>query len=134
MALNTKMANQAVNVEGTALAAEFNNGYMRLYSGVQPANADDAITTQTLLAELRFGATAFQSVVNGVLTANPITADSGADNTGVATWFRCLKSDGTTKLMDGSVGTSSSNLILNSVNIQAGANVSVTSFVHTIPK
>ena len=63
------------------------------------------MSTQNILAELRFGATAFGASLAGVATANAITADSSANATGTATWFRVFKSDGTTALWDGSVGT-----------------------------
>jgi hypothetical protein len=66
-----------------------------------------------------------------VLTLNAITQDSSADATGTATWFRWLKSDGTTIVMDGNVGTSGSDLNLNTTSIVAAAVVSVTSFVIT---
>jgi hypothetical protein len=89
------------------------------------------VTTQTLLAELRWNATAFGAASSGVATANAITADTSADNTGTATWFRALKSDGTTVVFDGSVGTSGADLNLNSTAISAGATVSVTAFTYT---
>ena len=87
-----------------------------------------------LLAELRFGATAFAAASAGVATANAITSDSSANATGTATWYRTLKSDGTTVVSDGSVGTSGANLNLNSVAITAGAAVDCTAFVFTQPK
>ena len=131
MALSPKRSNTAVSAAADAVCPLLNNGYLRLYTDPKPANADTAISSQTLLAELRFGSTAFGAASNGVATANAITADSSADNTGTATWFRALKSDGTTAVLDGSVGTSSADLILNSVSISAGAQVSVTSFTYT---
>jgi hypothetical protein len=131
MALNPKRSNTAVSAAADAVCPLLNSGKLRIYSGTQPATADTAITTQTLLAELTFNTTAFGAASNGVATANAITADSSADNTGTATWFRALKSDGTTAVLDGSVGTSSADLILNSVSISAGAQVSVTSFTYT---
>lgn len=134
MALNTQMSYAAVNVEADALSDELDSGYLRIYDGTQPANADTAVSTQTLLAELRFNATAAPAASNGVLTFNAITADSSANATGTATWFRALKSDGTTAIMDGTVGTSGANLNLTSVSITTGTQVSVTSFTHTIPR
>lgn len=134
MANNLKLANQSVNIEADALAAQFNSGYLRIYDGAQPATADTAVGAQVLLAELRFNATAFGAAVAGVITAAAITADSAANATGTAAWFRALKSDGTTPLMDGSVGTTASDLNLNSTAIQINAEVSVTSFVHTVTK
>lgn len=133
MALNTQTAANARNAAMDALSALFNTGYLRIYSGTQPANADTALSGNTLLAELRFGATAFGAAASGVSTANAITQDSSADATGTATFFRCLKSDGTTALMDGTVGTATSNMILNSTAIQTGAIVAVTSMTLTLP-
>jgi len=132
MALNPKFSNESVNAEADALAPLANSGKLRIYTGSQPATADDAIGAVTLLAELTMNATAFGAAVAGVLTANAITADSTADDTGTAAWFRIWKSDGTSPLCDGSVGTSGCDLNLNSVAIQAGAEVSVTSLTITV--
>lgn len=85
MANNLKLANQSVNTEADALAAQFNNGYLRIYDSTgagQPATADDAVTTQVLLAELRWNATAFGAAMDGVITANPLTPDAAANATG----------------------------------------------------
>jgi hypothetical protein len=105
-----------------------NSGKLRIYSGTRPATGGAATT---LLAELTCNATFAPSASGGVLTLNAITADASADATGTATWFRLLKSDGTTIVMDGDVGTAGSDLNLNSVSITAGGSVSVTSFVLT---
>lgn len=134
MSLNLKLANAAVNAEADALTAALVSGYLRIYDGTQPATADTAISSQVLLAELRFGNPAFGSSSAGVITANAITQDSDADATGTATWFRLLKSDGTTPVLDGSVGTSSANLVLPTVSIVQHAVVSVSSYVHTVTK
>jgi hypothetical protein len=105
-----------------------------VYSGLQPSTADEAVSSQVVLAELRFGNPAFGSASDGAAAANAITGDSSANATGTATWFRCFQSDGTTPVFDGSVGTSNSNLVLNSVEISAGAQVDVTSFTFTAQK
>lgn len=122
----------ARNAELDALGPLANNGYIRIYSGSQPATPETA-ASGTLLAELRFNATAFGSADSGVITANSITSDSSADATGTAGYYRALKSDGTTALWDGSVGTSGSDLNLNSTAIQSGAAVSITSLTYTLP-
>lgn len=131
MALNPKRSNAAANAACDAMAALLNNGYLRIYSGTQPATADTALSGNTLLAELRFGATAFGSAAAGVATANAITSDSSADATGTATFFRALKSDGSSVVYDGSVGTSSADLVLGSTSIVSGAAVAVTSLTLT---
>jgi hypothetical protein len=132
MALNTRLSTSARDVQLTAFGPEFNNGYLRIYSGAQPATPNTA-ASGTLLAELRFGATAFPAPSGQVLTANAITDDSSADNAGTAGYFRALKADGTTPLLDGEVGTSGANLNMNSTSIVAAARISVTSFTHTLP-
>jgi hypothetical protein len=134
MALDTQLSNAAVNAEGDALGPLLNNGYLRLYSGTKPATADTALSGNTLLAELRFGATAFGATSAGVMTANAITADSSADASGTATWFRALKSDGTTAILDGTVGTSGANLNIATTTITAAQTVSCSAFVHTLNK
>ncbi|MEK9723534.1 MAG: hypothetical protein VW405_08620 [Rhodospirillaceae bacterium] len=131
MALNPKRSNAAVNAAADAVCPLLNNGYLRIYDGSQPATADTAVSTQTLLAELRWNGTAFGAASAGVATANAITSDTSADATGTASWFRALKSDGTTAVFDGSVGTSGADLNLNSVSITSGSAVSVTSFTYT---
>jgi hypothetical protein len=128
------LTNTAANAEIDAVTALLNTGYLRIYSGTRPATADTALSGNTLLAELRFGATAFGAGSAGVATANAITSDTAADATGTATFFRLFKSDGTTVVLDGSVGTSGSDLNLNSTAIQSGARVDVTSMTLTAPK
>jgi hypothetical protein len=134
MALNPKFSNASANARADAHCALLNNGYLRIYDGTQPTTADTAIGAQVLLAELRFSATAFGAAVAGVATANAITQDSSANASGTATWYRALGSDGTSVVEDGSVGTSSANLVLNSVAISSGAAVQVSSFTHTESK
>ncbi len=131
---NLKLSNNVVNPQADALSVLLDNGYLRIYDGTQPANADTAISTQTLLAELRFNADAAPSAVAGVLTFNAITQDSNANNSGTASWFRALKSDGSTVMFDGTVGTSGSDLNIATTSIVAGAIVGVTSFVYTVNK
>ena len=134
MAKNTQLTNLAVNTEANAFAALFDSGFLDLFDGVQPATGDTAITTQNMLASITFNATAFASAANGVITANPMTACSAATLTGNATWARCYESNHTTAVMDVSVGTANTNVVLNSIAIQANAQVSVSSFTHTVAK
>lgn len=131
MANNPKRSNAAASAAADAVVDLADNGYIRIYDGSQPANANTAVSGQTLLAELRFGATAFGAASNGVATANAITSDSSANATGTASWFRVLKSDGSSVLWDGSVGTSSADLVLNTVSIVIGGVVSITAMTYT---
>jgi hypothetical protein len=101
---------------------------LRIYDGSRPATGGPATN---LLAELTCNATFAPAASGGVLTLNAITQDSSANATGTATWFRIVKSDGTTLVMDGSVGTSGSDLNLTTTSIIAAQPLSVTSFVLT---
>lgn len=133
MALDTRLANAQRSRMMDALTARLNSGKLRLYSGTRPATPDTALSGNTLLAELTFGATAFGASVNGVATANAITADSSADATGTATFARLFESDGTTVVLDQEVGTTGANINLNTTSIVTGAAVSVTSMTLTQP-
>lgn len=132
MALNTQLSNTAVNAMADALSALLDNGYLRIYDGTQPATADTAVSTQVLLAELRFSADSAPAASGGLLTFSSITSDSSANATGTASWFRALKSDGTTVVMDGSVGTSSANMVIATTSISSGQTVSCSSFTHDV--
>ena len=138
MAHDMKISDETADVQGDATAALYNDGYLRIYEGAVPATANTALTTQVLLAEPRFANPAIASSVNGVLTANPMIADSSANASATtgADFYRTFRLDGTTVISQGTVGPvgSGSDCELNSVMIAAGAEVSVTSFTHTIPK
>lgn len=131
MANNPKRAAATANAACDAMAALANSGRLKIYDGTQPANAATAVTTQNVLADLTMNATAFGAASGGVATANAITSDSSADATGTATWFRLYKSDNSTVILDGSVGTSNADLVLNTTSIVAGAAVSISAFTLT---
>lgn len=101
---------------------------LRIYNGTRPATGG---TPTTLLAELICNATFAPAATGGVLTLNAISSDATADATGTATWFRIVKTDGTTHVMDGNVGTSGSDLNFDSVSFVAGGTVAVSSFTIT---
>lgn len=107
------------------------NATIKIYTGTKPAGPATAITGQTLLGTLTCAST-FGTYATGVLTANSITQDSAADNTGTATWFRIATSGGT-DLIDGTVGTSGSDLNLNTTSIVSGGPISISSLTLTMP-
>jgi hypothetical protein len=110
-------------------AAVGTSGQVRIYAGTAPQDANAALSSNTLLGVLACSST-FGVVANGVLTANAI-AQANANNTGTASFGRLLKSDTTTVVMQFAVGTSGSDLNLNSIAIQVGGPIAVTSFVVT---
>ncbi len=118
--------------EATAFLAALDAGtaaIIEIYDGSQPAQADDAITG-TLLATLTCSATAgtvSDGAPGGLLTFDTITGDASADATGVATHARFLTQSGGTTIMDCTVGTASTDIILNTDAVTAGAAVNITS-------
>jgi len=128
MAFKSSLASR--NAAANARALLCNNGYLCYYTGSQPSSPD-VPATGTLLCSLRFGSPAFGGASGGVITANAITADPNAANSGTAGWFRIYESDNSTAVFDGTIGT---DLTMNSTLIQAGANVSCSSFTITEPQ
>jgi pyruvate/2-oxoacid:ferredoxin oxidoreductase beta subunit len=129
MANNPFLSDAAAKAAADAACALCNGGTIQIRSGAQPANAN-AAATGTLLVTLTFSATAFAAAVANVATANAI-GSANAVASGTAAWFRALKSDGTTVVFDGSVGTSGADLNLSSTAITSGGNVAISSFTYT---
>ncbi|WP_020469722.1 hypothetical protein [Zavarzinella formosa] len=131
MASNLKYAVTTKNAKLDAITSAIGaSGLLRIYSGTQPTNPDTALSGNTVLAELALSSTFAAGASGGVLTANSISSDTSADNTGTATFFSLLTSGGTRKV-DGSVGTSGADLNLNTTSIVSGAQVSVSSLAIT---
>jgi hypothetical protein len=109
-------------------------GTIKLYSGTQPADADDAITSQVLLATLTFSDPSAPGASGGVWTADAITEDSLADATGTAAWARVEDSDGNNVFDCDVTATGGGGTIeINTVSIVADAAVRATSLTVTMP-
>jgi hypothetical protein len=126
MALNPKTSATYRNAALDAGNALLNGGKFRWYDSTQPTDADTALGAQVLLADLALNATFAGAASAGSATANSITADTSADATGTCTWCSLLTS-GNARRIDGSAGTSSANLVLNTTSIVSGANCSCSS-------
>jgi hypothetical protein len=102
---------------------------LRFYSGTKPANADTALSGNTLLAELPLSSTPFGAASSRVITANAITTDTSADATGTAT-FASFVTSGGTRVMDVTVGEAadSADITVDNKDFQAGADIAVTAF------
>jgi hypothetical protein len=125
MPSNLKYSNGTRNAQQQGLITYAGTGsIIRLYDGSQPANANTAISTQTLLVSLTI-AGGFGTDSNGTITLGAVTSGTAAAS-GTASFFRIVKSDGTTVVMDGSVGTSGSDLNLNTTTVASAQTVSIT--------
>jgi hypothetical protein len=126
MPSNLKYSNGTRDAQQNGLITYAGSGcIIRIYDGSQPANANTAITSQTLLVSLTV-AGSFGTDSNGTITLSAVTSAS-AVATGTASFFRIVKSDGTTVVMDGSVGTSSADMILNTTAIANTQTVAISS-------
>jgi hypothetical protein len=132
-AVDLAMLNALTTAVDAGTAAVIN-----IYSGTVPTDVDTALGAQVLLAQLTMSGTSFPTATDlnpgGRLTANTITSDSSADATGTAAFFRVLTQNAGTACLQGTVGTASADLILNTVSITSGSTVSITSFTITLPE
>jgi len=125
--LAATLRSSRANLITTAIDAGAGAGLLRVYDGSRPATGGSATT---LLAELTFTDPSAPGASSGVLTFSAITADASANATGTATWCRFVDSTGAF-VLDGSVGTSGADYILNTTSITTGVQVSCTSAVIT---
>ena len=135
MAANTHLSVASWNLGLNAALDVLNGGFIDIYDSTgtgQPATPDTAVTTQVKLAHCAINATAFSAASAGTKTANAISSGTGLA-VGTATWFRAYKSDDTTAVIDGSCGTSGTDMILNDVAITVGGTVPVTAWTVSMP-
>jgi hypothetical protein len=113
-----------------------NAGFMRIYDGDPPSSAKAALSGNNQLAQLGLNATAFDPAIGTTTvtkTAQSIADDDDADATGIASFFRLYKSDGTTVVAQGTVSTAGGggDAIINTTSIVEHTTVSCASMVFT---
>lgn len=95
-----------------------------------PATADDSAAGSTLLFTLTCAASIFATKTDGnpgaVGTFDTITQDSSADATDTLQFFRILTQAGGTVVFQGTAGTATSDMIINTVSITSGSVVAAT--------
>ncbi len=112
-------------------------GYIEIRVGSPPTNVEDA-ATGTLLATLTLANPAFAASTDlnpgARATAGTITADASADNTATAGWFRGYTATGPAGVIQGTCGTASADMIMNTTSITAGFPVTCSSWTVTLPE
>lgn len=122
---NTAMRDAMV----TALTGAIGGQTLSIYTGSQPAAANDAATGTKLVDIMING---FNAPANGSATLNTTTPNTGtAVATGTAGWGRIV--GGTGERIDGTVGTSGTDFTINSTSITNGATVTLTAMTVTQP-
>src|SRR5690348_6903951 len=118
--LSTTARNGRADAITTAVG---NAGLLRIYTGSIPADCGTA-ASGTKLSESTCGSPFAPGAASGVLSPT-LPAQVAAVASGTAGYWRVYKSDGTTCVAQGSLGTTGSgaDLILNSLTIVSGGYV-----------
>ncbi len=127
MKISVAQAAAALN----ALKTAYDNAQLRYYQGTMPATVSTGVGSDTLLASMTMGATAFPTTSTNTLTANAITQDVSADATGTIGYAAVFS--GSTLISLHTVGTSGAEITVNTVNVVASLPVSMSSFTITQP-
>lgn len=131
-----RLATAAQNAMADALDEAVNAGAgvgtIKIYTGSQPASANDVVGGATLLATFNLLDPAFSAASSGTCTLNGTPLSTTGAAAGTAGWFRCETSTPGT-VFDGSVGTSGQQLNLNTTTISVGVSVQITSGSITMP-
>lgn len=105
---------------------------IKIYTGSQPADADDAASGTLLVTINLDGTAAFGAASGGAASLDVSPAISGvASASGTAGWFRAADSTDTNRI-DGDVGEGSGTLNLDNTDITSGQTVTITSWTVTV--
>ena len=122
---NTAMRDAMV----TALTGAISGQTLSIYTGSQPAAANDA-ATGTKLVDIAING--FNTPATGSATLDTSMPSTGtAVATGTAGWGRIVGGAG--QHIDGTVGTSGTDFTINSTSITNGATVTLTAMTVTQP-
>jgi hypothetical protein len=121
--ITTATKNTLLNQITTAIGSGAN---VIIYSGTAPTNADASLSGNTVLGTLPCSSTFAPAASGGVLTANAITQEN-ATATGTAQFYRILTS-GSVVICQGSVGTSGTDMVLNTTALVSSGPILISSF------
>lgn len=122
--LSTAVRNARLDAIETTIGA---SAVLKIRSGSVPASVGTA-DSGTVLATLTLPSDWLAAAASGSKAMSGTWQDTSADATGTAAHFRIYASDGTTAHLQGTVGTSASDMIVDSVSFTAGQSFSVNSF------
>lgn len=126
MAYSTELRNAKLDANTTVIG---NGGKLEIY-GTTTDVAGTLNAEGTTLAVFTLGSPFAPAASGGVQSPTLPAATTGVVS-GTATWARVTKADGTTAVMDLTVGTSGAQINLSSLSITSGGAVSVTSWTIT---
>lgn len=100
---------------------------LTIRTGAAPANPA-AANSGTVLATINLPSDWMAAASAGVKAMSGTWSDNAADATGTAAHFRIHDSAGTTCHLQGTVGTSAADMIVDNVSFNAGQAFSITAF------
>ena len=103
---------------------------LKIRTGSAPADVATA-DSGTVLATLSLPSDWMAAASSGSKAKTGTWQDTSADATGTAAHFRIYASDGTTAHMQGTVGTSGTDMIVDSVSFTAGQAFTISAFTLT---
>ena len=103
---------------------------LKIRTGAAPADVATA-DSGTVLATLTLPTDWMAAASSGSKALSGTWEDTSADATGTAAHFRLYASDGTTAHMQGTVGTSGTDMIVDSVSFTAGQAFTISAFTLT---
>jgi len=103
---------------------------LKIYTGSMPANVA-AARTGTVLASLTLPSDWMAAASAGSKAKAGTWQDTSADNTGTAAYFTIFASDGTTAHIQGTVGVSGTDMIVDSVSFTSGQSFTINTFTIT---
>lgn len=122
--LSTTVRNARLDAIETAVGV---SAIMRIRTGAVPANCA-AADAGTVVATLNLPSDWMAAASSGAKGLAGTWQDTSADATGTAAHFRIYDSGGTVCHLQGTVGTSASDLIVDSTSFTAGQQFTVTAF------
>lgn len=111
-----------------AFLALFPGATLTIRTGAAPGAANTA--TGTVLATITLDTPAFEDTGDGVINLPDPIVDASADADGTAAHFRVVSAD-TTKVFEGTVGTSGADLIVDNTSFATGQNFTISSLAIT---
>jgi hypothetical protein len=103
---------------------------LKIFTGSPPANCA-AADSGTVLATINLPSDWMAAASGGSKSKSGTWEDLSADNTGTSGHFRVYDSGATTCHIQGTVGTSGTDMTVNSTSFTAGQSVTVNSFTLT---
>lgn len=120
-----------VNAKLDAIESTINtSAVLKIRSGSAPATIATA-DSGTVLATLTLPSDWMAAASGGAKAKSGTWQDTSADATGTAAHFRIYASDGTTAHIQGTVGTSGTDMIVDSTSFTAGQSFTINSFTIT---